>query len=671
MKKIIITENWVPLVLLGICVMSFGILIPQLGYYWDDWMHLYLTNTYKDPGALVYQAFRPLHAWLDVAILSIIGTNPIYWHILSLLFRWLAAWGLWEVLRRIWLEHSEQTAWIAILFSIYPTFFQQSAAVIFYPHWLSLFLFFISLVCMLLAIKNKKWYWPLTILGVLTTIAHLYNLEILAGLELTRPIVLWIFVSKEIEGRRARITQVLKHWAPYFMVLVVFTLWRFFYVQIENDPSQPLSFSELIRTPSALIDLVIFSLRDLLHMFLTSWYKILQPELISIEYPSDLLAWGLAFITFVVLYFMMRVAKFRDSDVEDRWSHHAMVFGLFATIVALLPVWFTGRKVTVGLWSDRLSIPAMIGASIFFVAAISMIIPRRKTRQVLFCVLVALAVATHFRTGNNFRWEWIRQKRTYWQLYWRAPAIEPHTPIITDGALTSFVSRYAATFAINMLYPQNQMSELPTYWYFEVQYNKLDDHIPELLEGVNLRDDFYSVSFKGKSKDSILIYTTSGEDRCVWFLTPEDVDNEELPLEMRQLAEIVNLDRILPVSFNDDYPIEDIFGPEPEHTWCYFYQKASLAHQLGDWEQVVELWEEANKLGYQTENVYEFLPFIEASAVLGQWDQAVTITQKADNLTKKTDALLCVTWERFNRNNKGRDDYDLAYEEVMNTLGCP
>jgi len=32
------------------------------------------------------------------------------------------------------------------------------------------------------------------------------------------------------------------------------------------------------------------------------------------------------------------------------------------------------------------------------------------------------------------------------------------------------------------------------------------------------------------------------------------------------------------------------------HGWCYYYQKANLARQQGDWEQVIALGREAEKM---------------------------------------------------------------------------
>ena len=35
------------------------------------------------------------------------------------------------------------------------------------------------------------------------------------------------------------------------------------------------------------------------------------------------------------------------------------------------------------------------------------------------------------------------------------------------------------------------------------------------------------------------------------------------------------------------------FATEPGHTWCYFYEKAELARQIQDWDQIVALGSEA------------------------------------------------------------------------------
>jgi hypothetical protein len=64
-------------------------------------------------------------------------------------------------------------------------------------------------------------------------------------------------------------------------------------------------------------------------------------------------------------------------------------------------------------------------------------------------------------------------------------------------------------------------------------------------------------------------------------------------------------------------PPYSIFGNEPEHDWCFYYQKADLARQRGDWQEVVRLGEEAEKLGLHPNDQIELMPFLQAHAFLG------------------------------------------------------
>ena len=64
-------------------------------------------------------------------------------------------------------------------------------------------------------------------------------------------------------------------------------------------------------------------------------------------------------------------------------------------------------------------------------------------------------------------------------------------------------------------------------------------------------------------------------------------------------------------------PQEFAFGNEPEHSWCYYYEKAELASQLGDWNQVAALGEEALRLELHPNDRSEWLPFLYGYAISG------------------------------------------------------
>ncbi|HZW03334.1 MAG TPA: hypothetical protein VFF68_05380, partial [Anaerolineaceae bacterium] len=86
---------------------------------------------------------------------------------------------------------------------------------------------------------------------------------------------------------------------------------------------------------------------------------------------------------------------------------------------------------------------------------------------------------------------------------------------------------------------------------------------------------------------------------------------------------------------------EQIFGPEPEHGWCYYYQKASLARQTGDWQQIASLASEAAERELSPGNPVEWLPFYEAYVNLDQPDarQSMLAAIRSDALTLKSMCL--------------------------------
>jgi hypothetical protein len=60
---------------------------------------------------------------------------------------------------------------------------------------------------------------------------------------------------------------------------------------------------------------------------------------------------------------------------------------------------------------------------------------------------------------------------------------------------------------------------------------------------------------------------------------------------------------------------ETLFGPEPKHDWCYYYQKAALARQREDWNEVLRLANEAANKNLKPYDLIEWMPFLQAYAL--------------------------------------------------------
>jgi hypothetical protein len=63
-----------------------------------------------------------------------------------------------------------------------------------------------------------------------------------------------------------------------------------------------------------------------------------------------------------------------------------------------------------------------------------------------------------------------------------------------------------------------------------------------------------------------------------------------------------------------------VFGPEPARGWCYFYEKADLARQRGDWDEVLALGNEALDKEFVPQDSVEWIPFLQGYAIAGDVD---------------------------------------------------
>ena len=72
-----------------------------------------------------------------------------------------------------------------------------------------------------------------------------------------------------------------------------------------------------------------------------------------------------------------------------------------------------------------------------------------------------------------------------------------------------------------------------------------------------------------------------------------------------------------------------MFFSEPKHEWCYYFTKAELAQQTGDYQTVVSLGNEAISLGYKPTDQNEWLVFIKAYALTGDIQTAKELSTAA------------------------------------------
>ena len=110
-------------------------------------------------------------------------------------------------------------------------------------------------------------------------------------------------------------------------------------------------------------------------------------------------------------------------------------------------------------------------------------------------------------------------------------------------------------------------------------------------------------------------------------------------LDVQRLASFSDASLIDPSGIQA-VPPSEIFGAEPSHDWCYFYQQMDLARQRKDWESAATFADEAIALGYQPYEVSEWLPALEAYIHVGDQKMAKRIALLI-RVDKKTYQSIC------------------------------
>ncbi len=661
-----------PLLLLGLSALAFGIQAFWLGYYLDDWVVLYhiFRGGYEQLAAYSFAVNRPYGAWPWWLGFNLLGYSPLGWQVWSIFWRWLTSVLLWAAFTKIWPGKKLQIALASALFVVYPIFLQQTNSVTFSDHWICFALYSASILCTVLAIQNRRFFFPWTTLALVFSGLELFALEYFVGLELLRFWLIW-FLLRDIPQVKDRLLRTLGHSLPYMALFGGFLIWRLAFMPTAgSDRNSPEVLAGLLSDPLHTVpNVALRALQDVVEAVLGTWYKTYQPSTISALPLSSLAGWGVGLLAFGLAYiFFLRQSR-TDPEVEHNGKETLtwMGFSFLTMITGLLPAWAIGQYlVTTEHYADRYGLAAMFGASLFLVSVLDFLL-RRRHQVLLVCVLIGLGVGFHFRLENNFRYSWEKQTRLAWQLRWRMPGLQPHTVVYGDGVLS--LGSWVDVAWLNFLYsqPNPSLSEGEEYWYYDV--NKFnEDRIPQPRQPLSEKR-LENMSYQGSASDSVVIQFKTVDQQCLWVLDSSDNVNPYLNPRLRSVLPLSDLDRVILEDAIDDDHLQAVFSSEPPYDWCYYFEKADLAVQQKQWATVQQLWDEVQRKKLSTVVAVEYLPFIQGTAVAGDLETALAISKKAQTTNHKVDGLVCEVWEQIFLSQPAAGNAALQ-GQVRSQLGC-
>lgn len=666
-----------PVAFLVLSVLSFGLLIPNLGFYMDDWPYVFYAKLMGIDSLremLIYDS-RPNAAWLYMLAFRMFVFSPWAWHVFALLVRLATVLMFWIFLRLMWREQKREAVIISLLFAVFPFFMLQPFAVGSTHHWFGFAAFNASLVLMVLAFQDtspRRWLYGIAALGL--EAAHLFTSEYFAGLELIRIVVLWILVSRNNTSLSKRISRTLSNWLPYLLILVVFFYWR---IAIYQNPegvtrNEPVILMQLSSEPfKALFFLFTAFITDAVSVLTLGWERAADVSTLDFNSPFILFKVSIVSLGLALAYLYLRNLLPHSVETEDTsWRKSSTALAIAALMTGGLPIWFIGRSIVESknlLSASRFGIPAMFGAALLTYLLADYFISDRNKKNILLAVLFALTINFHLDNTREFQYSWEKQERFAQQLLWRAPAIEPGTALLTDQEVMGVMGEYAVSFSINTTYQVRDFGNTPPYWYFPYIYT--NPNVDELLQGAPLVYTKLTMQFNGSSSQMLLLDFNPELQRCLWVLQPQDTNLRLVSDGTRKLAAGSDISLIKQTATEPIIPV-DIYGKTSTQTWCYFFQKADLARQYGEWDEVVRLWNEAQATGERPDNGFEYIPFIEGLGHTGDWAQVKEMTKFAKRITAGLEPSLCSAMDRLAENAPASSEKDETIKGLKEDLDC-
>jgi hypothetical protein len=636
-----------PLALLLAALLCYATRLPQLGFYWDDWPYLYLFKLGGYPALATSLGLdRPTLSWLYALTLTALGNSPLAWQIFAVLMRWLLGCAFWLALRQAWPAERSGPLWAALLFTVYPGFTQQWISVVWGNAFVLYAALFLSIALTVWSARqpSPRWLWFTILPGLALSAFTMFSTEYFFGLELLRPVLVWLALSASGLKRRQRNAKTALAWLPYLALMDVFILWRT-YLQPSAHANLSL-LADLSRHPfAALLELLTRVLQDGALAFFAAWGQALAfaPTVEAVGLEAALFVMGVAAVFWL---FIARFPRGQAPAGQAGWAVESMLLGIFAFLAAGWPVWLTRLPLHMGFPWDRYTLSLSAGAALFMAGFISWAARAPAARALLLAILVGASAGFHNQNASLYRRDWNEARDILWQFAWRAPAIQPGTALLVDGTGLRYFEDDSFSGPLNWIYSGSGGS--PT------RMDLLLMNIPERLKGLNnlnpgssIIKGFGSVVFRGSTDQAVVLILQP--QACLQVLDPEwDKGRADLPEFARRALPLSRPELILPTAASgnaDAAAPEQIFGPEPEHKWCYYYEKAALAAQQEDWEGVNRLRQEAFAVGYKPLHASEYLIFIEAALRTYAWHDALLLSQTARDESVGMLPGLCAAWQ--------------------------
>jgi len=614
------------LLILLTTVITYGVSIPKLGYYHDDWFVLWSGQARGAQSIIpLFSTDRPFMGVVYSFVYRLLGNTIVNWHLYALLWRFIGGLAFFWILRLIWPNQKYMTTLMTVLFIIYPGFLSQPNANTKQNHLYGFGTALLSITLMLQAMKTNKRGWKIlcSLLSYLLTANYLFIYEYMIGFEGTRVIVLgYVLYQEGFKDIRLLAKEIIKRAWPYWVVTAGFLYWRIFIFEGSRNATDVsgLAGSYLSNFRYMSIRVVLETAKDFLDTTIFAWF--VEPyQLLSLA-PYSNLAFALliaGLVAALVLLYMFLFKKWweaADNEAETpRLMKDFIWMGALVVLCAGGPVILSDRQVELYDPYKSYGLHPIPGVVLFVVGLVLMLQP--KFRRLILIALIGISVSTQILNADYWEQYWKIQREMWWQMTWRAPDVKADTLVMAyiSGGFNP-QQDYEIWGPLNLIYnpgpakvPAIQAEVLNSDTSYSIlKKDVLNNHVRD----IKLHRDF----------NNLLLLSIPSSISCMHVIDGQlPVYSANESLLVQKVGAYSHVDRIVSTG-TSPVPPASIFGTEPARDWCYYYQKASLARQNGDWTEIGKLYDQVRELGLATDDKSEMIPFFEGLVNSGRSEDA-------------------------------------------------
>jgi len=636
------------LIILLFSLVCWGRLIFLNGIWWDDWAwiwHYFESSSISEHLLPAKNMGHQLSGYLGFALLNlldIIPTRAIYiWRLLTFLIHTANAIVLYLIVKKLLNKEgvlSILPLYIAIFYIVAPVVDNLClmTQINYELYVLSFLLSLFFTVSYLIKSKNRVLFYFLSIIFGATA---MIGLESFLLLEFSRPALIAYLLWREKPKKWLTFRDTFIKWLPFLIIDIFLVISRLHF----KSAGSYAGYNQITISLSSLFMMFYSFIYSLYYLFVQCWYKgalLITNSTLMVKLFS-ILAISLYFIS---LRFRDRIninkKKQEKDNILKKTSFYLFVFGLLVIILGLLPYNVVAKYPSFGLDSRHATL-AKIGISIFIPSLIFLLyyfkIITKKLLYVIFGLIIFIGAVTSNGVIDIYKNDWNQQRSFWWQFIWRVPDIKDKTYLLIDMPRKEekyfghWRGSYTFAAPLNLLYAKSrEKSEINKNFAENVEINTIKDWI--MKKEV---DESEFLSYKGIQKyypKNIVV--ASYKDTYLNLNNDITKSNQNNQVNITPLIQNSSPDQIIYEEKFIPFPFRWIIGPEPkkltkklslfkkieriiggegvQKDWLYYYQKAQVLVKKGEYQKVVNLYNEAEEFKLIQDLSYGLLPFIES-----------------------------------------------------------